>query len=125
MPDVNIDTEFKAALDGTALIGARVYPLRFPQNATFPVATYTRISSVPDQTFDRSIAQTRTRFQVDVFARSYSEARQGAAQLKAAILDFYSGGVAVYGLGLENEADGFNPDTNLYQTLLDVVIAHG
>lgn len=125
MPYVAIDTEFQDAINGTVLVGARVYPLKFPQNPAYPVATYTRISAPRDQALDRTVLQTRTRFQVDVWDTSYLRLRQAADQIRAAILAFYGTTVNVFGLGLENESDSVNPDNGVHQTTLEVVVNHG
>jgi hypothetical protein len=125
MVDVNIDTALVDAINDTELIGSRVYPLRFPQNATFPCATYARISTRFEDAIDGTLVASDPRFQIDVWTRSYSEARQAAAQVKDAILAFTGGAVTLYARGLENERDAYDPDTGLFHPQLDVTLLHG
>lgn len=125
MVDVNIDTEFAAGLTGTVAAGSRVYPLTFPQNATFPLVTYQRISAPRESAFDRTVRAIQTRFQVDAWARSYSEMRQLAGQLVTKVLAFVGTAVNVMSVSIENERDTREPESGLFRTTFDVVVLHG
>lgn len=125
MVDVNIDTEFASALASVTLADGRVYPQSFPQGATFPCITYARIGTVREQAMDRTVGSRATRFQVDCWARSYAAMRQLATQVIAAVLAFFGGAVPVYGLGIDNERDDFNPETGLHRAIVEVLVTHG
>ena len=81
-----------------ALISTRCYPDRLPENATFPLVVFFRVSGTTD-TFRTHTVNTRTdieraRFQFDCYAESSLAAKALAEQLMSA-WD-----------GYQNDADG-------------------
>lgn len=125
MVDTNIDTEFATGLTGTVAAGSRVYPLTFPQGATFPAVTYQRISAPREAAFNRAVGSVRTHFQVDGWAESYSAMRQLAVQLATKVLAFVGSSVNVMSVSIENERDTREPGSGLFRTTFDVVVLHG
>lgn len=121
----NIDTDLYTVLKTVAGVSNRVYPERFPQGATFPLLTYTRISTRFEQAITGALVASEPRFQIDCWATSFSAARALAAAVKAAVLAYAGSAVTLYATGMENESDAYDPDTGLYHPQLDVTFLHG
>jgi len=121
----NIDTDLFTVLKAVTGVSNRVYPMRFPQGAVFPLLTYTRISSRFEQVITGAVVASEPRFQIDCWAESFSAARALAASVKTAILAYAGSAVTLYATGLENESDAYDPDTGLYHPQIDVVFLHG
>ena len=73
----------------SALVEARVYPLRLPLSPQFPALTYQRISAPTIQDFSGT-AKTRARIQITAWDDSYAGAKAVAGAVANA-LDNYSG----------------------------------
>lgn len=125
MTATNIDTDLFTVLKTVTGVSNRVYPMRFPQGAVFPLLTYTRISSRFEQVITGAVVASEPRFQIDCWSRQYSEARALAAAVKSALLSYAGSGVKLYATGMENESDVYDPDTELYHPQIDVVFLHG
>ena len=65
-------------------VGIDAYPLVLPASVTLPAMTYQRISTVFDYTHDGDALLDRVRFQFDIWAETFAEARQLAGTLRAA-----------------------------------------
>jgi len=116
-----------AYLDGypglTLEVGSRIYPILIPQEATFPLVTYTRISTPRLHEFERSFLP-HPRFQFDCWAESYNRAKDVAAQVRAA-LDLYGGAMGAYTVRVslvDDERDVYEPETKLWHVIVDAII---
>lgn len=71
----------------SGVVGARIYPMRMPQNVTFPAVVLGEVSNVPANTLagEAGTTLTTTRLQVDVYAKTYSEAASVADLVDAAL----------------------------------------
>ncbi len=123
-----IEADLFAALTGhaglSALVGSRVYPLILPQNPTYPAVTYQRISTPMAQVVTGAVAAASTRFQVNVWANTYSSAVNVAAQIRAALLAMTGATVTVHEVLLDNETEGWADESGIYSRILDVIILH-
>lgn len=108
-----------------ALVGTRIYPVRFSQEAAFPLVTYQRISTPRNQAMDGSVAGAHARFQVTCWAESALTAQQVAAEARAAVLAMTGGTVPLYEVVLVDQGEDFHPEAQLYQQRVDVVLVHG
>jgi hypothetical protein len=72
------------------VVGSRVYPLRKPQAAAYPVIIVTRISGQPLYADDGEVGLQQARMQVDSQSMNYTEAKN-LAQLVRARLTAFSG----------------------------------
>lgn len=72
------------------VVGSKVYPLRKPQGATYPVIIVTRISGQPLYADDGEVGLQQARMQVDSQSMNYTEAKN-LAQLVRARLTAFSG----------------------------------
>lgn len=73
-------------------VNSRVYP-RTPQQPTFPFIRYQRIGRDDESSIDgKATGLTDYSFQIDCMAKTYSEAKQLAAQVQA-LLNRYQGAI--------------------------------
>jgi hypothetical protein len=108
----------------TALVSARIYPLRLAQSPTLPAVTYQRISTVPVQALSASASvMIRTRLQVTSWATTYAGVQLVAAQVRAC-LDGFAGMLGGAGgvnctLTWLNQVDLIDPEENWYYIACD------
>ncbi len=110
----------------SALIGSRFYPLRIPENPTYPAVTYQRISGprIRSHTGPSNLAYPR--FQLDCYGATYLSAKASATALRVA-LDGYKGlmgTVAVGSVLLMDDRDDYDPATRIWRVSLDFIIGH-
>ena len=112
-----------------ALIGTRVSPLRLPENPTYPVVTYQRISAPRIQSHTGPSGLAYPRFQFDCYATTYLRAKHVAEQVRLA-LDGYVGtmggaaGVPVSSSLIQSDRDDYDPTTRIWRISLDFIIGH-
>lgn len=105
----------------TALVGARVYPMLLPQDATRPAVTYMRVSGARDVNINEISVDANPRYQFDAWADAYETAYSVGAQIIAAVQTVESGsGVTVYGVLVVGEQDIYEPQTFLFRRVIDV-----
>lgn len=105
-------------------LGGRIYPTRTPDNATFPCASYQRVSTQREHTLESAGNFTTCYFQIDIWTPRVSGA-QGGADLAREIarkiqtaLDGYRGiisSVDIQGILSENETHGYENDIEVYR----------
>lgn len=108
----------------TALAGDRVYPVVAPQEPVKPFVVYEEISLLPDRTVDGMLDRTRARIRFSCYSGSYTEAKAIARQIRLAFKDYKGamGGTNVTDSGFLNEADIWEPDSELFGIAVDVSI---
>jgi len=94
------------------------YPLSLPEKAKFPCMVYKRISTIPQRNHE-GVYLNKIRFQVTVWGRSYSSARELALNL-ISLLDINESDFIFS--NLENRTDDKEDETNLYSIILDFFI---
>ena len=101
-----------------ALVMARVYPLKLPQNPTLPALTYQRVSDAPEYSHDPG-ASHMPRVQVTCWAATYGgvEALTTQVNLASEAWHVAMGGAAF----VENIIDLSDPETGVYQVAVDVM----
>ena len=128
-----IDPNHEKVISVAALVGARVYPITFPQTATRPLVIYQRTSNVPQYSHDGPANVTESRFQISAFSKTYDQAHQVAAEIRGAFADWEAeqanvSGIVIGAAFLENEIDLFNPQDvefqSDYHVLCDYVFQH-
>lgn len=92
----------------------RVYPLFMPQNVEFPAMTYQVIYDGTEQSVKGDICGRDARFQVDIYSRTYSEAKSLKQQTVNNIIDLKGGEIS--------SQDLYDDDTELYRQLIDFKI---
>jgi hypothetical protein len=112
----------------TNLISTRLYPDRLPEEPTLPAVVYLRVSGRRLAVQVGPGTGPAVRMQYTVFATTRASARAIADQIIAA-LDGYkgimgTGGADVTVLEIAGEMDQHDPETDEYQTMLDVILAY-
>ena len=113
-----------------ALVGARVYPLVIPEEATLPAVAYQRVSGVRDtahsdaQGFPGELGWAMGRVQLTINAETYSAAKSVARAIRKALNGKRGsmGGLMVHLARIENEQDGYNQTSKRCTVRLDVVV---
>lgn len=126
-----LKTKLLATTAVTDLITARLYPMRAPDDATFPFLIYKLISSSRDYSHDGAVGLVESRFNIECRARVYED----AVALADAVRLTLSGTTGTWGdrdIGnceLINESDGFDfiagaDEEDCYVIPLDFTIWH-
>lgn len=115
---MTIETDIKAALDAhsglSAIISARTYASRFPQNPTLPAVSYYINANNAINTMDSKHKDNKL-IRFDIIGSSYSSIRQVAVQLKDAMET-----ASTYKSVFLNENDlDFDIDQGIYRTVLE------
>ena len=100
-----------------AIVAARVYPVRLPQEPTLPALTYFRVSGPVEYTRD-GVSLTQSRFQISCWAAGYAAVIALASAVRSAM------GIFPKVSFLENQPEMFEPETSVYHIPVDVMIWH-
>lgn len=114
----------------SALIGPRFHPLRLPDTATLPAATYQEISNKSASTMDETPGSTLicSRYQIDSWATSHKVSREVSKAIFA-VLHGYKGQI-VSGFNTftfqvilrVSRRSNHDPETGLYWTSQDFMV---
>ena len=102
--------------NNVASVSGRVFPLIMPQNTTKPALVYTVVNDRDDQSVSGCVASQSVRFQIDVYANSYSESKTVLTAVKASLYTFSS-----YPMNL-NSRDGFEEEEGFFRQIIDFTI---
>lgn len=106
----------------TDLVGQRVYPLRLPQEPTYPAIMYQRVSTNEAHTHDQAGGLAESRVQFDCLAVTYSQAQALAAAVRAALNGWVDDGNGILACLLENQIDLYEDTTESYRVVLDFML---
>jgi hypothetical protein len=110
-----------------ALVSTRIYPLKAPQDATYPLVVYQQISGPRVHSHSGGSGLASPRFQFTSWATSLNSAKGVANQVRAA-LNGYNGtmgsDVDVQACLLQNEMELYDPETERWGVVQDFVIWH-
>ena len=104
-------------------VDSRIYPVKLPQRTTLPAVTYTRLATPLLHEFEATLLPHPT-FQFDCWAATYARAKEVAEQIIIA-LDLYRGAMGAYTVEqsiVQTERDTFDPETEIWHTMVDVEI---
>ena len=112
-----------------ALVGAKIYPVRFPQTTTMPCVVFQRIDTPRELTHDTSGATgtlAHPRFQFEVWAETYENGKDIVDVLRAALNGKTGdvGGVTVRAALVDNESVEYSTDFELYRFTNDYIVWH-
>lgn len=90
---------------------SRIYP-RLPQNATYPLVRYQRITTIREQALDMAVGVTEATIQVDCMATSYSAAKTLADEVRSILHDYTGawGTLTARHVALAMETDQYEQD---------------
>ena len=113
--EADIVTRLKAVAGVTALVGsgtsARIYPVRLPQNVTYPAISYFRVSATRESAMGNDVGNVSARFQIDCWGSTYTSARQVCEAVRAALKRYRgSATVTIQDTFLLNEIELFEDD---------------
>lgn|GEM_PF-2209334 len=111
----------------TALVADRVYPQTLPQKPILPAITYTRTGTYQGYTKDGPEGAATPNFQVDIWNPDLVNARQVAAQVKAAMHAAWSTTVAGVRLGrieCTDDRDAYDQNVKVVGVTLDFSVQH-
>ena len=112
-----------------ALVGARIYPNKLPQNTTMPSVAYQLISAVELSPIDAQAGYQimRSRVQVTALAKSYAEVKDILEQVRLA-LNYARGSIAgVQVISIVRDLvgpDQRDDDLALYLQSIDFMVTH-
>ena len=111
----------------TALVIARIYPMKLPQNWTLPAIVYQRISGARWANYSGASGRARPRFQIDCYASDYDGAKDLSDKVRKC-LDGFKGDINtesnVGGIHLEGDRDIWEEATGVYRVTMDFIIPH-
>jgi hypothetical protein len=104
------------------LVGSRIYPMKLPQDPTFPAVTYHEISS-PEH---HDIPVAYPTYQFSCWAERYGEATEVAKQVKNALQRYKGmmGETRVKQGVYEGKQEIYEPETGIYHFPVDVKIIY-
>lgn len=107
------------------LVALRIYPVRFPQNVTFPCVTFQIVTSQRISAMGSDTAIVMSRVQVDGWHTTYD----GARSLSAAIIDQLqrwraSSPDVIHDSFIENESSEMDDDAELFRAFVEAKISY-
>jgi len=112
-------------------IGTRIYPGRAPQGPVVSYALLRSVTRLPDYTMSGPSGYEEQRFQIDVYAETYTKTKLTARAIIAALSGFrgQQGTVTIQAIFLDGERDLPTADEdddvyNRFRTSLDFIIHH-
>lgn len=102
----------------------RIYPVRVPQNAVYPLVSYNRVSGQRIYAFGIATGLVVTRMQVSSWDKSYSGVKAVAEQVRLALSNYagVSAGVTIDDISMISDIDLYEEDTKIFQVAGDFSI---
>lgn len=111
-----------------ALVASRVYPIRLPQKVTLPCLTYQRISTPRVHTHDLAGGTAHPRIQITCWDDDPKGCKALADTVRTCLDGFRgtmgTGGATVYATLSDDENADYDPESQIYWTILDFIIWH-
>ena len=110
-----------------SLIGTRLYPVIWPDDPIFGLATYQRISTVTENLLSGPLSIATVRIQYDAWAETYLGAKQIAAALNT-VLEGFQGilpdGTHIDNITLDSSFDLFDSPSVRYRVSSDYLVTY-
>ena len=106
-----------------AEIGDRLSPAPLPQGETLPAVTYTDISNRPAYTNEGESGHSKSRYQIDIWARTKIDAARIAETVRC-LISGYRGQIGKHSIGgvmRQNTFSDYEPDTQLWRVTADYI----
>ena len=97
-------------------VSGRVYPMIMPQDCDKPAMVYTVVMDMDDQTDVGCVMANNTRFQIDVYAENYLQAKQIKNEVKSALYAFE------YYPSELNTMDWFEGEFELFRQIIEFTL---
>lgn len=98
------------------LIGGNIFPIIAPEKVQTPFAVYTIVNDKDLISLQGENYANKTRIQIDLYGKSYSEVKETLAVVKNSLYEFE---YKVYGL---NSRDLYEEQTGLFRQLIEFYI---
>lgn len=110
----------------SSLIGTRFYPNEMPQTVTYPAARYTLVvrPEVLAKPSSPTLRIVRARFQIDVYATTYAQAKAVAAAIKGSLYGWVDLQNGVIGARITDESDITDNDEAMRRVSIDGSITY-
>lgn len=105
-----------------SLIGTRMFPVKLPQNPTFPAVMIQTISGERVHSTDGASGLAGPRIQIDCWAESYADA-DAVFEAVRKRLDGKGNG-DIQGMFIQSERDDFDFELGIYNRSMDVFVWH-
>ena len=115
-----------------AILSNRVYPLRSPENPTFPFVLYVRTDTEHDTTFTTVKGLTYIYFELSILTKKLTASNTGGytqgkdlAKLISGLLNGYSGtvlGIDIQAILLKNESQTYDSELETYEVNQDYLV---
>jgi len=109
---------------GVKAITTRCYPAKLPQNPTYPLILYYRITGIPANTLTGSPTLEYSRFQVEAWALTYAAAKALAKAIVAALnAKIYTGAsVTIGSIVKQGERDQYEEAVSCHRVIMDFTV---
>lgn len=109
-----------------ALVVARIYPDKLPQNPTYPALTYEIISDIPYRTLDGDSDREKIRARIHCWATTAAVRNDLARKVRTSLADFKGtmGTVVVSSTKFETWNDFYEDVPEVYRRATDFFITH-
>ena len=107
-------------------ITTRCYPGKIPQDPTYPLIVYYKVTGMRDHHLQGPSGLTHPRFQVEAWATTYAAAKALANAIREA-LDGYKGTVGTVVIGsilIESERDVYEDAVSCHRVIMDFFVWH-
>jgi len=115
---MSAETQLYAALSAyaglSALVSTRIYPDVLPERAAYPAVVFSRERTVPIRSISNHYFGADVAMQIGCWAASRSAADAVAVAVAAAL--------TAAGLAEQGRTAGYDPETDLYATVLELEI---
>lgn len=128
---MSIDSAIYTRMSGfaglSALVSTRIYPAGdVPQNATYPLCTYSQISGVRGYVMGGQSEFVDARFQVDSWGETSISVRAVAEQVRLGLSTYHgtSDSVVIDYIVMDNEICDYDSDAELHRIIHDYRIVY-
>lgn len=121
--ETDLYTQLSTHAGLTALVSTKIYPVLAPQKVDLPYCVYLKVSNVRQYSHQGFSNLERVRLQISCFAKTYSTAKDVAAQVIAA-MEAWSAS-SVQAVIPDGEEDLYEEDTETYHIPLDFIVWYG
>lgn len=104
----------------TALVSTRIFPNILPQKPTFPAISYRRVSAVRASCMGVDRPNVEARFQVDIWALTYTSARQTADQVRKALQRYNT--TDIEDIFIESEIELYEDESRTHHIAVDFIV---
>lgn len=109
-----------------AALTTRCYPVMIPQDPTFPLILYTRITNQPDNLLNGVSGLAYSRFQIEAWGLTYASAKALANAIRGCLnaQKYTVGTVEIVSIVMQSEQDLYEEAVNCHRVIQDYTMWH-